>query len=69
MADAQPVLSPDALADLDEIWLYIAADSMRAADKVVDELYKAIYKLAEKPLMGQHAAGFDTRTAAVLERL
>jgi plasmid stabilization system protein ParE len=52
MAPQKPVLSQEALSDLDEIWLYIAADSPTAADRVIDEIYEAIYKLAEFPGMG-----------------
>lgn len=30
-------LRPQALADLDAIWLYIAEDNMQAADGVIDD--------------------------------
>jgi plasmid stabilization system protein ParE len=33
------VLHPDALADLDEIWEFIAADNLSAADYVLEEIY------------------------------
>ena len=52
MAPQRPILSEEALSDLDEIWLYIAGDNPRAADRVIDEIYQAIYKLAEFPGMG-----------------
>jgi plasmid stabilization system protein ParE len=52
MAPQRPILSAEALADLDEIWLYIARDNLTAADRVIDEIYEAIYKLAEFPGAG-----------------
>src|SRR3989442_11250009 len=52
MAPQRPILSEEALSDLDEIWLYIASDSPTAADRVIDEIYEAIYRLAEFPGMG-----------------
>ena len=52
MAPQRPILSEEALSDLDEIWLYIASDSPTAADRVIDEIYQAIYRLAEFPGMG-----------------
>jgi plasmid stabilization system protein ParE len=52
MVPQKPILSQEALSDLDEIWLYIAQDNPTAADRVVDELYAASYKLAEFPGMG-----------------
>ena len=36
------VLHPEAFSDLEEIWQYIAADSLDAADRVLEEIYKAI---------------------------
>jgi plasmid stabilization system protein ParE len=52
MAPPRPILSAEALSDLDEIWLYIASDSPKAADRVIDEIYETIYRLAEFPGMG-----------------
>ena len=52
MNPPQPILSNQALADLDDIWLFIAQDSPTAADGVIDEIYAAIRKLAEFPGMG-----------------
>jgi plasmid stabilization system protein ParE len=34
------VLHPEAYGDLNEIWEYIAADNLEAADRVLDELYQ-----------------------------
>jgi plasmid stabilization system protein ParE len=52
MAAEKPIISETALADLDEIWLYIAKDSVRAADRVIEKIYDDIYRLAEFPSMG-----------------
>lgn len=43
------VLHPEALADLEEIWEYIAADNLDAADLVLEELYEAIHGLISFP--------------------
>jgi plasmid stabilization system protein ParE len=36
------VLHPDAFADLDEIWEFIASDNVHAADRVLGEIHEAI---------------------------
>ncbi len=46
------VLHPQACADLDEIWEYIAADSVDAADRVREEIYEAIQSLVPFPYTG-----------------
>lgn len=46
------VLTPRAELDLIEIWEYIAQDNIDAADRVLDELEKMMYKLAAMPGMG-----------------
>jgi plasmid stabilization system protein ParE len=43
------VLHPEAYADLDEIWEYIAADNLDAADRVREEIYTAIRSLVAFP--------------------
>ena len=45
-------LSPDALNDLDEIWLFIAKDSIEAAERNEDDLQSAMRRLARNPGMG-----------------
>jgi len=40
------VLHPEAYRDIEEIWEYIAADSLAAADRVVEEFYRTIRKLS-----------------------
>jgi plasmid stabilization system protein ParE len=46
------VLHPAAYDDLDEIWEYIAADSLDAADRVREEIYEAIQSLVPFPRIG-----------------
>jgi plasmid stabilization system protein ParE len=48
----EPYISERALTDLDDIWLYIARDSIVAADRVIEEIYAAAHRLAEMPEMG-----------------
>lgn len=45
-------LSKRAKGDLDEIWLYIARDSTKAADDFVEFLVSKLPLLAEQPEMG-----------------
>jgi len=46
------VLHPDAFTDLEEIWNYIAADNLDAADRVIGEIQEAIRALIPFPQMG-----------------
>ena len=46
------VLHPDALTDLNEIWEYIAAANLDAADRVLEEIYEAIRALVPFPQVG-----------------
>ena len=43
------VFTPLAVCDLDEIWNYLAEDNLRAADRVLLALEKAMNKLARRP--------------------
>ena len=49
MPRARFVLSPEALDDLDQIWLYIAEDDIPAADRIEREIREAIKLLADRP--------------------
>jgi toxin ParE1/3/4 len=40
-------------ADLDEIWLHIAIDSVAAADRMIDRIEAAENRLGEFPQIGQ----------------
>jgi plasmid stabilization system protein ParE len=44
-------LTATAKADLLEIWLYAAAESTAAADRLIDELTGSYQRLAEFPLV------------------
>lgn len=46
------VFGVQARRDLDEIWTYIAQDSIDAAEKVVDRVERAVRQLALMPGMG-----------------
>jgi plasmid stabilization system protein ParE len=45
--------TPEAVADIDAIWNFIAIDSFDAADRVVDELADCFQLLAENPGVGE----------------
>jgi plasmid stabilization system protein ParE len=40
------VLHPEAFLDLEEIWEFITSDNLPAANRSVEEIYKAIRSLA-----------------------
>jgi plasmid stabilization system protein ParE len=46
------VFHPAAIADLDEIWGYIATDSLTAADRVLEEIHETIQSPVAFPEMG-----------------
>src|SRR5947207_11396409 len=46
-------LSTQALADLEEIWLYIAQDSAAAADHFIERILQTCQKLARMPRVGR----------------
>jgi len=46
------ILSVDADFDLDDIWEYIAADSVDAADRWIEKLFDAFEALGRMPGMG-----------------
>jgi plasmid stabilization system protein ParE len=46
------VLSKDAELDLDEIWEYIAADDIEAADRWVAKLFDALRAIGKTPAIG-----------------
>jgi plasmid stabilization system protein ParE len=45
-------LTPKAKEDLFEIWAYIAANGLQAADRIEAELIQACGKLADRPHLG-----------------
>ena len=46
------VLHPEAVKDLDEIWEYIAADTLDTADRTIEEIYETIQSLVPFPYIG-----------------
>jgi len=46
-------LSPAAAQDLEEIWLYVAADKPAAANRLIDALADQCQALAANPHMGR----------------
>jgi plasmid stabilization system protein ParE len=63
------VFHPNALEDLEEIQGYIAADSVEAADRVLEELYEAIKSLVPFPRIGHSrpdpAVPYDSKSCAI----
>jgi toxin ParE1/3/4 len=55
------VLHPAAFADLEEIWEFIAADSLDAADLVLEEIFEALHSFASFPLVGHIRADLTAR--------
>jgi len=55
------VLHPDAFADLDEIWEFIAADNLSAADRVLEEIHEAIRALVPFPQLGHRRSDLTGR--------
>jgi plasmid stabilization system protein ParE len=46
------VLHPAAFRDINEIWEFIAADNLDAADRILNEFRESIEKLVDFPQMG-----------------
>jgi toxin ParE1/3/4 len=55
------VLHPEAYADLDEIWEYIADDNLDAADRVIEEIYQTIRSLVAFPHQGHRRPDLTSR--------
>jgi plasmid stabilization system protein ParE len=52
---------PEALSDLDEIWEYIRADDIEAADRIIAEVLSAIRSLILFPNQGQKRPDLTSR--------
>ena len=46
------ILAPDAVLDLEDIWDYIAADNLEAADRWIEKLFAAFETIGRPPGMG-----------------
>jgi toxin ParE1/3/4 len=55
------VFHPDAYGDLDEIWEFIAADNLRAADGALEEIYQAINALVPFPNVGHNRQDLSSK--------
>jgi plasmid stabilization system protein ParE len=55
------VLHPEAYRDIEEIWEYIAAGNLAAADRIVEEIYGAIRKVAPFPSQGYSRSDLTSR--------
>ena len=55
------VLHPEAYADLDDIWEYIADDNLDAADRVREEIYQTIQSLVAFPYQGHRRPDLTSR--------
>ena len=55
------VLHPQAHADLNEIWEYMAADNPDAAGRVLEEIYEAIRALVPFPQVGHSRSDLTSR--------
>ncbi len=54
-------LHPEARTDLDEIWDYIAADSIAAAARVIEEILQRLKKLVPFPHQGHYRPDLTNR--------
>jgi len=54
-------LHPDAFADLDEIWEYIAQDNIDAADRVLSDIHTVLRILADSPNIGHRRPDLTAR--------
>ncbi len=52
---------PEARSDLAEIWEYIRADNLDAADRVIEEILAAIRALAPFPNLGHKRPDLTSR--------
>jgi plasmid stabilization system protein ParE len=53
---------PDAFADLNDIWEYIAQDNVDAANRVLDQIESAINMLVSSPHAGHLRPDLSSRT-------
>ena len=52
---------PEAFADLDELWEYIAEDNIDAADRVLADIHSTLTTLAASPQIGYRRPDLTTR--------
>jgi len=54
-------IHPGAYTDMDELWEFIAQDSIDAADRVREEIYQAIQSLIPFPRIGHQRTDLTSR--------
>jgi len=55
-------LTEEAILDIDAIWLYLLEKkNLETADRVVTDLFKGFYKLADTPRIGHRRADLTSR--------
>lgn len=54
-------LHPNAFTDLDEIWEFIAADSVAAADRLAAEIFETLRRVAASPHIGHRRPDLTAR--------
>jgi plasmid stabilization system protein ParE len=54
-------LHPEAFSDLDEIWEYVAADNIDAADEMIADIVATLRTLAASPHIGHRRLDLTTR--------
>lgn len=59
------VYTARAYRDLDEIWLYVADDNRRAADRVIARIRQSAETLADHPMLGRVRDSGKTRVLLV----
>jgi plasmid stabilization system protein ParE len=52
---------PEAFADLDEIWEYVARDNIDAADRVLVDIHSTLTALAASPRIGHRRPDLTER--------
>jgi toxin ParE1/3/4 len=55
------VFHPQAVAELDEIWEFIAQDSLNSADKVINEIFDALNFISKAPHQGHRRPDLTSR--------
>jgi plasmid stabilization system protein ParE len=55
-------LTEEAILDIDAIWLYLLGrENLETADRIVTNLFKGFYKLADNPRIGHRRADLTSR--------
>jgi plasmid stabilization system protein ParE len=58
---SEPVLHPEATADIKDIWKYIATKSLDAADRFREEIFKILYSIEAFPNRGHIRPDLTTK--------